>query len=211
MPSQMPAAMAIGFFSAPAISVPITSVFVYTRNVDEFSRRCASSAASRSADATADDVGRPWTTSRARLGPDSTQRRRRLTPSSSASTVLIRLSVPLSSPLQADTTTASPAMSGDARRAFSRSELLGTANNTTGAPDSPAAQSAVTLSVSGNRWPGSRSAISRADSSPAASAGVRASKRTSIPRRAIISPSVTPHEVVPTTAAGPGCADEVMP
>ena len=191
--------------SAPssALSTPTTSVFVYTRNVFEFRSSWAWRVASGSGPAMTVEVGRPRTTSRARLGPESAQWAPAVEGSSSSSTWLIRLKVSCSRPLAAETTTGEPPMCGAARFAFSRMVCEGTAKMTAEAPSSPTAQSAVTRSDSGKAWP-ARCGCSLASDSRAASASVRASSRTSMPRRARMIASVVPHVVVPTTAAGPG-------
>src|SRR5437763_425479 len=71
-PSQIPAAIPITFFSAPASSTPTRSVFVYTRNRSVPSRCCAHPASPRSAAAITTEVGSPRATSSAWLGPPST-------------------------------------------------------------------------------------------------------------------------------------------
>ncbi len=58
---------------------------------------------------------------------------------------------------------------------------------------------ADTDSDAGKRTPGRKRAFSRAASRVADSASVRAQMLTSIPRRAMMTASVVPHVVVPTT------------
>ena len=53
----MPAAIAMTFFSAPAISHPTTSGFVYTRKVAVMNRACSSAATATSSIATTEAVG----------------------------------------------------------------------------------------------------------------------------------------------------------
>ncbi len=71
----MPAAIATTFLSAPAISQPTTSGFVYTRNARPMNTRWSTAAVSASPIAMTDAVGCPSATSRARLGPVSTPMR----------------------------------------------------------------------------------------------------------------------------------------
>ena len=76
----MPAAIAITFFSAPAISQPTTSGFVYTRKVTVMNRSWSAAAVTGSIIATTDAAGWPAATSRARFGPVSTPMRSRRWP-----------------------------------------------------------------------------------------------------------------------------------
>ncbi len=56
-PSEIPAATASTFFSAPASSQPLTSTLVYTRKVGDISVHCTRAAAASSASATTAAVG----------------------------------------------------------------------------------------------------------------------------------------------------------
>ena len=71
-PTVIPAASAITFFTAPPISHPTTSGFVYTRNDEHISTCCRIDAVPGSASATTVAAGCPVTTSRAMFGPLST-------------------------------------------------------------------------------------------------------------------------------------------
>ena len=68
----MPEAMAITFFSAPAISQPTTSGFVYTRNSSPAKTFCSSWAMWSSLKATTVAAAWPARISCARFGPVST-------------------------------------------------------------------------------------------------------------------------------------------
>ena len=65
----MPAAIAITFFSAPAISQPTTSGFVYTRKLSVMKSCWSCAVVSASRHAITDAAGCPSATSRARFGP----------------------------------------------------------------------------------------------------------------------------------------------
>mmetsp|Transcript_77256 Transcript_77256/g.202698 ORF Transcript_77256/g.202698 Transcript_77256/m.202698 type:complete len:233 (+) Transcript_77256:236-934(+) len=71
-PSQMPAAMARTFFSAPATSTPVTSSVMVTRNWAEVRILCTRAAALRSLEAATTEVGLLSMISVAKEGPETT-------------------------------------------------------------------------------------------------------------------------------------------
>ena len=73
IPSRIPAASAITFFSAPPSSIPIISGLVYTRKRSLINTSCTNIAVFSVFAPTTTVVGTPWETSSAWLGPESTQ------------------------------------------------------------------------------------------------------------------------------------------
>ena len=98
MPSAIPTASAMTFFTAPPSSQPITSVFVYGRKYGVRQALCSRSAVARSVHATTDAAGCPLAISLARLGPLTTATQELSTPATSVMTSLMRLVVPSSTP-----------------------------------------------------------------------------------------------------------------
>ena len=160
--------------------------------------RCASRAASASAEATTVDAGMALMISRARLGPERTQTPRWELGSSSSIIRLMRLPVVSSMPLTALRGMAEDGTARATARTFERRVWDGTTNMTMSAEWHAATGSARARMVLGNFAPGTNRAFSRADSSASASGGVRASRRTSCPCRARIMPRVVPQLVAPT-------------
>ncbi len=98
IPSAIPAAIAITFFTTPATSQPTTSGLVYTRRLGWVRIRCSSEAIDSSGIATTVAAGWPAMISRARFGPVITPTGR---PGiSSAATSVIRLKVSRSMPFE---------------------------------------------------------------------------------------------------------------
>ena len=161
--------------------------------------RWAVQAASTSAEAMTVDAGLEPIISRERFGPESAQMPRCMPDgNSSASTSLMRFPVPVSIPLVALTTMAFGGNARRTRRTFALNVREGTAMSTRSALSNASDGDADTDSASGKRTPGRNRAFSRAASRVAASASVRAQMLTSMPRRAIMTPSVVPQVVVPT-------------
>src|SRR4030095_3821753 len=94
IPSAMPTAIAITFLTAPASSVPTTSVLVYGLKYGVWHSACTRAAPSSSAHAMTLAAGWRCATSPARFGPDSTATRAGGRPVTSRTTSLIRLVVP---------------------------------------------------------------------------------------------------------------------
>ncbi|EXJ40041.1 hypothetical protein D049_4478B, partial [Vibrio parahaemolyticus VPTS-2010] len=73
MPSDIPAPIAITFFTAPPSCMPMKSLFAYTRKVLlQWIFSCRSATNSASGEATEIAVGRPIASSFANVGPDRT-------------------------------------------------------------------------------------------------------------------------------------------
>ncbi len=163
-PSQAPAAMAITFLIAPAISTPTRSRLVYTLNRSVIRRRWASIALGACAEAATTVVGISRATSSAWLGPESAATR---TPGTSPPiTSDIRIRVSVSIPFDALMTSGPPApllrgRSGANLRHTPRRWCEGTAATITPRPPTASSREAVILNPPGIGMPGRNLALTR--------------------------------------------------
>jgi hypothetical protein len=154
IPSAIPAEMAMTFFIAPHSSHPTTSGFVYTRKNGAMNRDWRLSAVASSTHATTEADGIRRTTSRARLGPDTTAIRLGSRSASSAITSVIRRRVSCSMPFVSETSGVRSSSSGTTRRNTSRNAWEGTARTTTEARWRAFSRSPVARSDGGSSNPG---------------------------------------------------------
>ncbi len=155
--------MAMTFLAVPPSSTPTTSDDEYRRSVEEDRRSRRVSARSCSSEAMTAAVAAPWTSSTAKLGPDSTAKwssRSAAMPSSKV-TWLMRVRVSGSMPLVAETTARgpSPTLCRNSRKTW-RKPWDGTAITSNEAVSS-SSRSAVGTTVSGSSTPGRYSGFSR--------------------------------------------------
>ena len=196
MPSLTPQQRASTFFSAAPSSTPSTSLLVYTRNLGLMNTSCTSSAAAISLEAATQPVGALRPTSSAWEGPERAATRP-LPPSSSSMTWVMHRAVSRSTPLAADTTTASSRSSGAAILAVSRTAKDGVAITT--APLSRRLSSAaLRCSASGSGTPGSLG-FSRACSSSALRRAEWDHSVTSCPLSVSSSARAVPQPPLPST------------
>ena len=154
IPSAIPQASAITFFTAPPSSQPTTSPFVYGRRYGVKQARCTTPARSGSAQATTVADGCSSAISRARLGPVTTATRSGPQPTTSPITSLIRLALPSSMPFIRLTRVARRSTAGAQPPRLSRSVCAGSASTTMSAPASASPGSVVARSAGGSFTPG---------------------------------------------------------
>ncbi len=145
-------------------------------------------------------VGCSAAISPARFGPLTTAMRPGSTAPASATTSLIRLSVPISTPLARLTTVAS---GGSAERQSSRwlrSFWAGMARTTAVTPSRAASASWVARSASGRAMSGRYSGLAWSFSIASATSWRRAHRVTSVPASASTFANVVPHDPAPSTA-----------
>src|ERR1044072_8301890 len=150
-----------------------------------------------------DAVGCSAAISLARFGPDTTATWPSVTPRTSTTTSLIRLSVPSSTPLARLTIVAAGSMRLRHAVRLWRRLWLGTASTTVPAPFSATRGSEVDRRFAGSSTPGRESGTPRRSPTASATSRRRAQSVTSLPASASTLAYVVPHEPAPKTAIGP--------
>ena len=150
----IPHTNAMTFLVAPPISHPTTSVLVYGRKygVENASWRRAARSSSEHAITVA--AGCPSAISRARFGPDSAAMRDSGRPTTSATTSLMRMRVPVSMPLANEMTPASGSKDRTQVSRLPRRLCEGTASTTSSAPSRTSAGSVDADTLAGSTMSG---------------------------------------------------------
>src|SRR5688572_28865472 len=154
-----------------------------------------------SGDATAIAVGRPWPTSFAKVGPDSTATGT-AGPSTSWATWWGSLPVESSKPLLAQATRAFGPSSGLIRARTARSALDGTTSTTSSPCPRALSRSGSTASDGGNAAPGRYRTFSRSRATRSGSSSARPQRTVGPPPRANWIASAVPQEPAPSTTIG---------
>jgi len=201
MPTAIPTASAITFFTAPPSSQPITSGLVYGRKYGVWQACWSHLAVVSSVLATTVAAYCRSAISRARLGPVITAIRSGGAPVTSAITPLIRRWLPCSMPfIRLTSSTRGGSRSRQPVR-FWRNVWAGTASTTRSAPASATTGSAVAFSSLVSEIPGRYAGFSCRALIASASSGRRPQRTAGVPASQSTWAKVVPHMPAPMTAA----------